>query len=93
MDGRRRSAAALASSLSINVSKAPSASPSLWNSQPGSALHCSRNVVSTDSKPAACRTRPSVRSIVGSVAPSSTAARTVSGNNVAHVAPSSRCRS
>ena len=77
------------SSSAINVSNAPSASPPLWNAHSGSALHSARKVVSVPSNPATCCSPPSTASAFGSDAPSSTAARTVSGNSVAHVAPSS----
>ena len=73
----------------MSASNAPSASPSLWNAHFDEALHEPRNVSSAASKPFICAMFSSLRSLFGSVAPSSTAARTVSGNSVAHVAPSS----
>ena len=53
---------------------------------PGSAEHWARNVDSAFSNPMFCSISSWRPSALGSTAPSSTAARTVSGNSVAHVA-------
>ena len=71
----------------ISASNAPSASPSLWNAQSlvGAALGEERVERRLEALRSAARLDSSA-SALGSTAPSSTAARTVSGNSVAHVA-------
>ena len=73
----------------ISSSNAPSASPSLWNAHARSPEQRARNVAMDCSNPFDCCREPSSESASGSVAPSNTAALTVSGNMVAHTEPSS----